>query len=172
MTAEINHSSNTANFNNRYTYATRNLWTGILFGLGLVGFIDEVVFHQLLHWHHFYDKSTTDIGLVSDGLFHAFSWFSTIASSFLLADLHRRNAYWFKRWLAGVLIGGGAFQLYDGTIQHKLMQLHQIRYDVDIRPYDMIWNLTALAMILGGFMLVSGVKLRSYQKRDTKSNGE
>lgn len=77
----------------REKYASRNLWTGILFGLGLVAFIDEVVFHQLLHWHHFYDKSTKDIGLVSDGLFHAFSWFATIASSFMLADLHRRHAF-------------------------------------------------------------------------------
>lgn len=50
-------------------YLTRNLWSGILFGLGLVAFIDEAIFHQLLHWHHFYDKSTTDIGLISDGLF-------------------------------------------------------------------------------------------------------
>jgi uncharacterized membrane protein len=36
-----------------------------------VAFIDETVFHQLLHWHHFYDKSTLAVGLVSDGLFHA-----------------------------------------------------------------------------------------------------
>lgn len=56
-------------------FANRNMWSGILFGIGLAAFIDEAVFHQLLRWHHFYDKSTTDIGLISDGLFHAFSWF-------------------------------------------------------------------------------------------------
>lgn len=56
----------------------RNIWAGILFGVGLVSFVDEAVFHQLLHWHHFYDKSTTSIGLVSDGFFHAFSWFTTV----------------------------------------------------------------------------------------------
>ena len=55
----------------------RNHWSGILFGIGMVAFIDEAVFHQLLHWHHFYDKSTTEIGLVSDGFFHAFSWLAT-----------------------------------------------------------------------------------------------
>ncbi|MER2169206.1 MAG: DUF2243 domain-containing protein, partial [Psychrobacillus psychrodurans] len=92
------------------------MWTGILFGLGIVAFIDEVVFHQLLHWHHFYDKSTTDIGLVSDGLFHAFSFIATIGASFLLADLHRRHAFWLKRWVGGILLGAGVFQLYDGII--------------------------------------------------------
>lgn len=138
----------------RIRYSARNLWAGILFGLGLVGFIDEAVFHQLLHWHHFYDKSTSDIGLVSDGLFHAFSWFATIGSSFMLADLHRRNAFWLKRWIGGILLGGGTFQLYDGIIQHKWMRLHQIRYNVDIRPYDWVWNLIAAGMIIVGMILI------------------
>ena len=70
----------------------RNVLVGILFGCGIIAFIDEAVFHQLLHWHHFYDRSTSDAGLVSDGLFHAFSWFATVASLFLFADLRRRNA--------------------------------------------------------------------------------
>ncbi|MBT2763549.1 DUF2243 domain-containing protein [Paenibacillus sp. ISL-20] len=142
------------NQSKRIRYSARNLWSGILFGLGLVAFIDEVVFHQLLHWHHFYDKLTSDIGLVSDGLFHAFSWFATIGSSFMLADLHRRHAFWLKRWIGGILLGGGAFQLYDGIIQHKWMRLHQIRYNVDIRPYDWVWNLIAAGMILVGIILI------------------
>ncbi|MCZ8537046.1 DUF2243 domain-containing protein [Paenisporosarcina quisquiliarum] len=152
----------------RFNYERRNVWTGVLFGLGVVAFIDETVFHQLLHWHHFYDKSTTDIGLVSDGLFHAFSWFATIGSSFMLADLHRRHAFWFKKWLGGIFIGGGAFQLYDGTIQHKVMNLHQIRYGVDILPYDAIWNVLALAMIIVGFILLRGSK---GEERDTEKRG-
>src|SRR5436190_23006193 len=49
----------------------RTIWSGVLAGVGLVAFADETVFHQLLHWHHFYDKSTLAVGLVSDGLFHA-----------------------------------------------------------------------------------------------------
>jgi uncharacterized membrane protein len=138
----------------RSAYAGRNLWSGILFGLGLVAFIDEVIFHQLLHWHHFYDKSTTDIGLVSDGLFHAFSWFATIGASFLFSDLRRRNALWLKRWVGGVLLGGGAFQFYDGTIHHMVMKIHQIRYNVDIFPYDLIWNILAAALIVVGMFLV------------------
>jgi uncharacterized membrane protein len=132
-----------------------NLLSGFLFGVGLVAFIDEMVFHQLLHWHHFYDKATNEIGLISDGLFHAFSWFATIASLFLFADLRRRRALLFKRWLGGVLLGSGVFQLYDGVIQHKLLRLHQIRYDVPILPYDLIWNISAAAMILIGLLLLN-----------------
>ena len=154
MATGFGNSQSQAKLVNRSIYSGRNYWGGFLFGLGLVAFIDETVFHQLLHWHHFYDKSTTDVGLVSDGLFHALSWFATIGSSFILADLHRRNAFWLKRWVGGIFMGAGSFQLYDGVIQHKLMKLHQIRYNVDITPYDVIWNITAFAMIVIGYILL------------------
>lgn len=148
---------------------SRNQWSGILFGIGMVAFIDEAIFHQLLHWHHFYDKSTLAIGLISDGIFHAFSWFATVGGLFMVADLRRRHAWWVKRWVGGVWMGLGAFQLYDGTIQHKLMGLHQIRYGVDIVPYDMAWNVIAIL-----FMSVGGILLyhtsRQPQEKEAFSN--
>ncbi|KKK37377.1 membrane protein [Mesobacillus campisalis] len=142
-------------------HGTRNIWSGLLFGIGLVAFLDEALFHQLLHWHHFYDKSTTSIGLVSDGFFHAISWFATVGGLFLLADLRRRNAYWFMKWMAGVWIGAGGFQLYDGIIQHKLMRIHQIRYNVDIFPYDLTWNLLAAGMLAAGLLLMNRARRQS-----------
>lgn len=132
----------------------QNLWSGVLFGVGLIAFIDEAVFHQLLHWHHFYDLSTPAIGLVSDGVFHAISWFATIAGLFLLADLRRHDALNWRRWAGGVLLGAGVFQLNDGTVQHKVFGIHQIRYVPDVFVYDLAWNLTAMAMILAGGVLV------------------
>ena len=140
--------------NNDIEVSRRNMWSGILFGVGLIAFIDETVFHQLLRWHHFYDKSTTDIGLISDGIFHAFSWFATIAGLFLFADLRRRNALIFKRWLGGVLLGVGVFQLYDGIIQHKWMRIHQIRYVDNVIVYDIVWNVGALIILLIGIYLL------------------
>lgn len=142
------------NWEKRKEFRKKNLWAGILFGLGFVAFIDETVFHQLLHWHKFYDKSTVAMGLVSDGLFHAFSWFATVGGLYLAADLYRRNALWHKIFWGGKLVGGGAFQLYDGTIQHKVLRIHQIRYDVDIVPYDIVWNGSAVIMIAAGLLLI------------------
>lgn len=128
--------------------------SGVLFGVGLAAFIDETVFHQLLHWHHFYDRSTPAVGLVSDGVFHAFGWFASIAALFLLADVRRRAQVPWLRWVAAVLVGTGAFQLYDGTVQHKLMGLHQIRYHVDLLPYDLVWNALAVLMLVVGSVLL------------------
>ncbi|MCQ1954046.1 DUF2243 domain-containing protein [Arthrobacter sp. zg-Y238] len=131
----------------------RNLVSGLLFGIGLAAFVDEVIFHQLLQWHHFYDRSTTSVGLFSDGLFHAFGWFAVVAGLFLFADLRRWHETLLKRWTGGVLLGAGVFQLYDGTVQHKLMGLHQIRYEVDLLVYDTVWNVIALLLIVAGAFL-------------------
>jgi uncharacterized membrane protein len=134
--------------------ARRNLIAGALLGAGFVAFLDETVFHQLLHWHHFYDRSTSDVGLVSDGIFHAFSFFAAIGAMFLLADLYRRRAVWWARWTAGFLLGAGVFQLYDGLVQHKVFALHEIRYGVELLPYDIVWNGAAVVLIVVGAALV------------------
>ncbi|PZD94051.1 DUF2243 domain-containing protein [Paenibacillus sambharensis] len=147
----------------RSKYGRRNIVSGLLFGIGLVAFLDETVFHQLLHWHHFYDRSTTGVGLVSDGFFHAFSWFATIGGLFLFADLRRREALQPQAWWGAVLLGSGFFQLYDGIIQHKLMRIHQIRYVDNVHIYDWVWNIAAVLLIAAGCILL----LRSRRTRQS-----
>ena len=132
----------------------RNVLSGVLVGIGTAAFIDEVLFHQLLQWHHFYDQSTASVGLFSDGLFHAFGWFAIVAGLFLFADLRRRAILIPARWGGAVLLGAGGFQLYDGTVQHKLLNLHQIRYEVELLPYDLAWNTVALLMVGAGVFLL------------------
>jgi uncharacterized membrane protein len=137
---------------------SRSAWAGVLAGVGVAAFLDETVFHQLLHWHHFYDRSTTDAGLVSDGLFHAFGWFAIVFGLVLVADLRRGDRLSGRAFAGGVLTGAGAFQLYDGTIQHKLLGLHQIRYDVDLAPYDWTWNVVAVVLVAAGVLFLRRAK--------------
>jgi uncharacterized membrane protein len=126
----------------------------VLIGVGIAAFVDETVFHQLLHWHHFYDRSTPSVGLVSDGLFHAFGWFAVVIGLVMVGDLRRRAALAGRVLTGGILLGLGGFQLYDGTVQHKLMRLHQIRYHVNLVPYDWTWNVVAVLFLITGVMLV------------------
>ncbi|HEY0938409.1 MAG TPA: DUF2243 domain-containing protein [Trebonia sp.] len=134
----------------------QTVWSGLLAGVGLVAFIDETVFHQLLHWHHFYDKSTLAAGLVSDGIFHAGGFTAMVAGLFLLADAARRGTFIPKRWGGALLLGAGGFQLYDGIVQHKILRLHQIRYHVTIWPYDLTWDGIAVIMLACGVFLMLG----------------
>jgi uncharacterized membrane protein len=132
-----------------------NVLSGALLGLGLATTLDEVVFHQLLHWHHFYDKSTPAVGLVSDGILHAASFFAAVAALFLLASLRRQGTFRARPWWGALLVAAGAFQLYDGTVQHKLMRLHQIRYGVDLTAYDWSWNIVAVLLTVAGAVLLA-----------------
>ncbi|MFE0173486.1 DUF2243 domain-containing protein [Streptomyces sp. NPDC059002] len=139
----------------------RSLPSGALVGIGLAAFVDEVVFHQLLHWHHFYDKASDDAGLVSDGLFHAFGWLAVVAGLFGYADLRRRNTFEPAAWWSGLCLGLGGFQLYDGTFQHKALGLHQIRYGVELAPYDWTWNVIAVVFLLIGAALLVRARRRA-----------
>lgn len=134
--------------------STRSLRAGVLVGVGTGGFVDEVVFHQLLHWHHLYDRSTTAAALVSDGLLHVTGWLATVAGLLLFARLQRRRAADGRRVVAGILLGAGGFQLYDGIVQHKILRLHQVRYGVPLLPYDLAWNGAGLVLLLAGAALL------------------
>jgi uncharacterized membrane protein len=143
---------------------TRSAWSGVLIGVGIAAFVDETVFHQLLHWHHFYDRSTPAIGLVSDGLFHAFGWFAVVIGLVMVADLRRRVGLVGRALSAGIFLGAGVFQLYDGTVQHKLLKLHQIRYGVDLVPYDWTWNILAVIFIMVGIVLIRSTRRSAAQR--------
>lgn len=62
-------------------------------------------------------------------------------------------------------MGAGGFQLYVGTVQHKLLGLHQIRYDVDPRPYDLIWNVLAVLLVVAGLLLLVRDRRRAAASR-------
>ena len=38
------------------------------------------------------------------------------------------------------------------------MRIHQIRYNVDILPYDLVWNISAAIMIVVGIGLIMTAK--------------
>ncbi|HEV2131018.1 MAG TPA: DUF2243 domain-containing protein [Longimicrobiaceae bacterium] len=133
---------------------SRSLWVTFLIGAGTMAAVDEIIFHQLLAWHHFYDRSTPTVALASDGLLHAAELIAIVAGFFLFSDLRRRNVLALGWGWAGFFLGAGVFQLFDGTVNHKLLRLHQIRYGVHVLPYDVAWNLAALALILTGVVLL------------------
>jgi uncharacterized membrane protein len=120
-------------------------------GVGIMAAVDEIVFHQILGWHHFYDRSTPQIGLLSDGLLHTAELVIVVAGFFAFADLRRRRALAPMSAWAGFFLGMGAFQLFDGIVDHKLLRLHQVRYGVaDLFAYDLAWNAAGAILLLIG----------------------
>lgn len=123
-------------------------------GAAVMAAVDEVVFHQVLGWHHFYDRSTPAVGLLSDGLLHAAELVALVGGFFWFADLRRRGVLAPRAAWGGALLGAGAFQLFDGLVDHKVLRVHQIRYGVELWPYDLAWNGFAVLLAVIGAVLL------------------
>ncbi|WP_409331642.1 DUF2243 domain-containing protein [Trujillonella humicola] len=132
----------------------RSLLTGAMLGVGAMAAADVVVFHLVLGWHHFYDRSTTAVGLLSDGLLQTVYLALLVAGAFRLADARRAGALARRSALAGFVTGLGGFQLFDGVVDHKVFRLHQVRYGVDLFPYDLAWIGGAVLLLVAGTALV------------------
>lgn len=122
-------------------------------GIATMAAADEIIFHQILSWHHFYDRSTSDFALMSDGLLHAGEIVLLVAGGFLFADLRRRGVLAPRSGWAGLFLGLGGFQVWDGVVHHKVLGVHQIRYGVDLLPYDIAWITSGALLVIVGLVL-------------------
>ncbi len=135
-------------------------------GVGMMAAVDEIIFHQVLAWHHFYDRSTLKVGMLTDGLLHSAELIAIVAGFFRLLDLRRTGSLSKPRAWAGFFLGLGSFQLFDGIVDHKVLRLHQVRYVENLLPYDIVWNAAGLVILLIGFYLLKKAK----KKEATSSN--
>ncbi len=154
---------------------TRLLWAGLLFGIGLGGFFDGIVLHQILQWHHLLSShgdypATTVAGLetntLGDGLFHALTWVATAAGLWLLWRAAREpHPPWSTKLLVGLLLmGWGTFNLVEGTVNHHILTIHHVRED---SSYQGRWDLAFL--VWGAIMHVGGWLLARTGEREQEA---
>jgi uncharacterized membrane protein len=131
------------------------LWPAVLVGIGVAGSLDEIVLHQLLRWHHFYDRGSQAAGLIADGIFHLGSTSALVIGLVLLVQRWRTERDPLRQAAAGILLGAGGFNLYDGIVQHKLLGLHQVRAGAPNNlPYDLVFIAIAAVVLLAGLLLL------------------
>src|SRR3712207_5408598 len=137
--------------------------SGLLFGIGLGGFVDGIVLHQILQWHHMVSarrSPTTLAGLelntLADGFFHAATWIFVVAASLtsIAAWRQGRLAPNYRFHLGLVLAGWGIFNLVEGLIDHQLLGVHHVRDDLGA---PLSWDLGFL--VLGALLVVGGWSL-------------
>jgi uncharacterized membrane protein len=139
---------------------------GILFGLGLGGFFDGIVLHQLLQWHHMLTSAgyppdsvpNLKVNVLWDGLFHAATYVFTALGLWILWRYSRRkHVRWSGKLLpGGLLMGWGLFNLIEGLANHQLLGIHHVN---ETAPRDqwIYWDVGFLiwgaAMLVGGWLL-------------------
>jgi uncharacterized membrane protein len=143
------------------TTATRRLTIGgVLLGVGLGGFVDGIVLHQILQWHHLLTSegshpADTVAGLeantLADGLFHAATWIATLSG---LAMVWTAREHIPTRRLVGLMLAGwGAFNLVEGVVDHHILTLHHVKSGDAQLAFDLGFLALGAALLAGGLAL-------------------
>jgi uncharacterized membrane protein len=138
---------------------------GLLYGLGFGGFVDGIVLHQILQWHHMvshveeYPPSTLaglEVNILADGFFHVATWLLVLGGSIatLLAWRQGRLAPSWRFHFGLVLTGWGIFNLVEGVIDHQLLGLHHARDDLGAPlSWDIGFLVFGALLIVGGWLM-------------------
>ena len=148
---------------------------GIVLGIGLGGFADGIVLHQILQWHHLLTSTDTDnigvpyypadtvhgleVNTLWDGLFHVFTWLAVLIGLGLLYSrvTHSRGRLWTSRALWGwIVLGWGVFNLVEGIIDHHLLGIHHVRSGPDQMAWDIGFLLFGALLVVAGWLLQRG----------------
>ena len=138
--------------------------SGVLMGAGLGGFVDGIVFHQILQWHNMLSARLPPNTLVDakinmfwDGIFHAAVWTMTaIGLAMLFHAGKRADVPWSGKTLLGSLfLGWGLFNVVEGLIDHQFIGLHHVmEYAANTLPADLAFLAFGALLIGGGWLLI------------------
>ncbi len=137
----------------------------ILMGIGLGGFVDGIVLHQILQWHNmvsnWYPPTTMEIMMFNmtwDGMFHAVVWLVTLVGVLMLwsAAYRRQPIPSLKAFIGAMVFGWGFFNLVEGIIDHQILGIHYVRQV----PNYTVYNLTFLAIGGIGLIVIGWVMMR------------
>ena len=138
----------------------------MILGLGMGGFLDGIVLHQILQWHNMMSSKVPPDALVAmkynmvfDGIFHVATWAAVALGVVWLFRCGKQGVAFEGRLLvAGSLWGWGLFNSIEGLFDHQLYGLHhvhpgagQLAWDVGfLMSGPVLGVLGALALLRSG----------------------
>jgi uncharacterized membrane protein len=149
----------------------RRITAGMVIGVGLGGFVDGIVFHQILQWHSMGSAvlPPTTMGAMHqnmrwDGLFHAATWTVTVVGVYMLRGAPEHGPVSGRRAFTGEMLAGwGGFNLLEGVIDHHILQLHHVRdLPLHVPAYDWLFlGLGGGGLLAAGWMLIVSARART-----------
>ena len=135
---------------------------GVSLGLGLGGFFDGIVFHQILQFHHMLSAHPDPtvagdlrLNVLADGLFHAATYVFTVVGVGLLWRAWRRSAVPASgRTLLGATVAGwGLFNVVEGLVNHQLLGIHHVwpAGPGSVLVWDVAFLVWGLLFLAGGY---------------------
>jgi uncharacterized membrane protein len=144
---------------------------GLILGLGLGGFTDGILLHQIAQWHSMGSAilPPTTMAAMSqnmrwDGWFHVATLVLTALGVVLLWREGRIGTApsSLKVLVGQMILGWGIFNLVEGVIDHHLLELHHVRdIPAHVPGYD--WAFLAVGGVLFIIIgwLMSRIRMRT-----------
>lgn len=145
---------------------------GIVIGIGLMGFFDGIVFHQVLQWHHVvcytaYCKPNTlaelQLQTYQDGMFHAAVWFIVLIGVFMLfraaTQFNIRSRLGARVFAGALLIGAGIFNFVEGLIDHQILGIHHVLPGPNQFTADMVFLASGIVLPFIGYLYIRREKV-------------
>ena len=105
---------------------------GTLLGIGMGGFVDGILFHQILQWHQMLssiipptDLVAAKVNMVWDGMFHAIMWVTTMTGILLFwrAGSQRDVPRSSELLMGSLALGVGELQCDRGCHQSRSLRV-------------------------------------------------
>ncbi len=136
---------------------------GLLLGIGLGGFVDGILFHQILQLHAMLSArvpldtmANMKTNMSADGLFHAATWVATVAGVALLWNALNRHVEVRPSGMSligAMLAGWGWFNLVEGMVNHHLLGLHHVVEALGRSLWDWLFLGSGVLLIVVGHAL-------------------
>ncbi|BCI51757.1 membrane protein [Mycolicibacterium litorale] len=151
---------------------------GFLMGLGFGGFVDGIVLHEILQWHHMISGTEPtdtvaglELNVVADGFFHVVTWLLVMAGTTLTVVSWRQGRL-APNWsfhLGLLVMGWGVFNVVEGLIDHQLLGVHHVRDDLGAPlSWDIGFLVFGVLLTAGGWWLYRrGVRTLIVQRTES-----
>lgn len=136
---------------------------GTLMGIGMGGFVDGIIFHQIFQLHNMLSAKlppdtlvNAKVNMVWDGLFHAFTWIATAISIAMLwnAVKQRDVPLSGNTFFGSLVLGWGVFNLVEGIIDHHILGIHHVVEIEGLSIYDYLFLASGIIFILIGLTFI------------------
>lgn len=134
----------------------------MVLGIGIGGFTDGIVFHQILQWHEMLSNKLPPVTLEAksvnmfwDGIFHAFTLIVVFIGTVLLWKLLKQKNLdkSGSLFIGGILKGWGVFNLVEGVINHHILGLHNVRESVEPDLWNYGFLASSILLLLVGYFM-------------------
>jgi len=138
---------------------------GIVLGIGLGGFVDGILLHQIWQVHAMLSAKvplTTmknmHTNMTADGVFHAVVWAATLIGVIMLFNAAKRSEAFFsdRVFYGSMLAGWGIFNVVEGVIDHHILEVHHVIERLGQSMWDWLFLASSVMLILIGWMIGKG----------------